>query len=327
MKGRVRALGLWQGRAAAALIENGRLEDVLLDPPPGQPRIGAVYRARVSRRVERLGGQFLELAPGLSGFLRGQAPGDPALVQVAGFAEPGKAVPLSAAVALRGRYVVLTPNQPGINLSKKIADLGRREALRALLQAALPELRGAILRSSCAEAGVTDAQIVDEAQALWRRAAPLMGPDLGLRLDGPDPAAQAETDWPDAQEVPFEAFEVTDLIAAARRPSVPLKGGGGAVIEPTTALVAIDVNTGGDSSPAAGLKANLALAQDLPRQLRCRGLGGQIVIDAAPMPKRDRPRVEKALQQSFRAGPVDADLVGWTGLGHFELKVARRRVP
>ena len=37
------------------------------------------------------------------------------------------------------------------------------------------------------------------------------------------------------------------------------------------------------------------MARDLPRQLRLRGLGGQIVIDPAPMPKKDRKTVESAL--------------------------------
>ena len=99
------------------------------------------------------------------------------------------------------------------------------------------------------------------------------------------------------------------------------------VIEPTRALVAVDVNTGRDTSPAAGLKANLATARGLPRQLRMRGLGGQIVIDFAPMPKKDRRTVESALRAAFRADPVETTLVGWTTLGHYELNRARVRVP
>ena len=43
-------------------------------------------------------------------------------------------------------------------------------------------------------------------------------------------------------------------------------------VEPTRALVAVDVNTGGDTSPAAALKADLAAARALPRELRLRGL-------------------------------------------------------
>lgn len=324
MKGRIRALGTWDGRAAAALIEDGRLEDLLLAPPPGVPQIGAVYRAKVTRQVARLGGQFVDLSPGVSGFLRGRSGAEPALVQVTSFAEPGKAVPVTDKVSLQGRYVVLTPGAPGVNVSRKVSDPTRREALRAVLSAALPGLDGAILRSSCADG--SDEEIVAEAKALWDQMSALKDPALGLRLPGPSPEAQARVEWPGATEACFDDHDVAQMIEDLRAPQVALAGGASALIEPTRAFVAVDVNTGADTSPAAGLKANLALARDLPRQLRCRGLGGQVVIDAAPMPKKDRPRLDQALRQSFRAGPVDAELVGWTGLGHVELKVARRRV-
>ena len=49
-------------------------------------------------------------------------------------------------------------------------------------------------------------------------------------------------------------------------------------VEPTRALVAVDVNTGRDTSLAAGTKANLASALMLPRALRVKGLGGQITL-------------------------------------------------
>ena len=88
-------------------------------------------------------------------------------------------------------------------------------------------------------------------------------------------------------------------------------------VEPTRALVAVDVNTGGDTAPAAGLRANLAVARALPRALRLRGLVGQIVLDLAPMPKKDRRAFEDALRAAFRADSIETALVGWTPLVHY----------
>ena len=99
-----------------------------------------------------------------------------------------------------------------------------------------------------------------------------------------------------------------------------------AEIEALRALVAIDVNTGSDHSPAAGLKANIALARDLPRQLRLRGLGGQIVVDFAPMPKRDRGTVEQILRSAFKAEAAETVLIGWTAMGLYEISRKRDRV-
>ena len=89
----------------------------------------------------------------------------------------------------------------------------------------------------------------------------------------------------------------------------------------------MDVNTGNDASLAAGLKANLACARALPRALRLRGLGGQITLDLAPMPKKDRRAFESALRQTLRADDIETTLVGWTPLGHFELQRKRARQP
>ena len=125
---------------------------------------------------------------------------------------------------------------------------------------------------------------------------------------------------------PFEAAGVHDAIEALKSPTVSLDGAS-MIIEPTHAIVAIDVNTGADFSPAAGLKANLAVARELPRQLRLRGLGGQIVIDFAPMPKQHRRALDQALKSAFRDDPVETALVGWTQLGLFEIQRKRERRP
>ena len=98
-------------------------------------------------------------------------------------------------------------------------------------------------------------------------------------------------------------------------------------VEPTRALVAVDVNTGGDTSPAAALKCNLAACRALPRALRLRGLGGQITVDFAPMSKAHRKQVEQSLRGSFRNDPIETSLVGWTPMGLFELQRKRERAP
>lgn len=98
-------------------------------------------------------------------------------------------------------------------------------------------------------------------------------------------------------------------------------------IEPTRALVAVDVNTGADTSPAAGLKASIAAARDLPRQLRLRGLAGQVAVDFAPFPKRDRGTLDQVLKAAFKADTSDAALLGFTTMGLYELTLRRDRLP
>lgn len=343
MKGRVVVLDQLWGAEAAALMIDGRLEDLLLDGTVLQPLVpGAICRGVVDRLVKGQGGVFLRLPGGARGFLReikGVSEGHPMIVQVSGVAEPGKAVPVTARVVLRGRTALATPGAPGVNVSRRLRDPEQRAALAAAGTAALaaagaPPSIGLVIRSAAATVGPDD--LSEDLAELAALAVAVMsdisgGPELLVDADSPWRAAW--TDWADPApdevdegEGAFARHAVLDAIDALGSPVVDLPGGGSAVIEPTRALVAIDVNTGSDSSPAAALKANIALARELPRQLRLRGLGGQIVIDFAPMPKRDRGTLDQVLRAAFRGEAAETALVGWTTMGLYEMSRKRDRV-
>lgn len=338
MKGRVVALGQIGAQRAAALIVDGVLDDFLIDGPDSAPVPGAIYRAICDRLLKGQGGMVVRLRDG-KGYLRGGKglrPGQAILVQVTGYGEPGKAVPVTAKLVLKSRNVIVTPDGGGINVSRAVKDEEERLRIRAAIdtQKAATSGFGVIARTSASFAHDDEISIeVDDLVDLVRDLlADLKGDKPDLLLDGPDAHMLAWREWgvPDLLadgETAFDDHEVAgfvDEISAAR---VTLRGGGHAFVEPTRALVAIDVNTGNDTSLAAGLKVNIALARDLPRQLRCRGLGGQITVDFAPMPKKDRRQLEHVLKAAFRSDPIDTALAGWTPLGHFELQRKRERLP
>lgn len=337
MKGSVIALGNWQGRKAAARLVDGQLDDLLVDPPDDTPVPGAIYRAIADRPMKGQGGVTVRLPGKLRGFLRqsgGLRPGQPLLVQVSTYVEPGKAVPVTTRLLFKSRFAIATPGAPGVNVSRQVRDPDIREALQAMGDDLAPDAMGLILRSAAAEVEAAEARA--DLEATLELAAQVLGDTAGtepeLLLDGPDAHHLAWRDWPGPDVLadgPSALAEhgVEDLIVAALSPRLPLAGGAFAYVEPTRALVAVDVNTGGDTSTAAGLKANLALVRALPRALRCRGLGGQITVDFAPLPKRDRRTIETALRAAFRSDPVETALAGWTPLGHFELQRKRERAP
>lgn len=335
MNGRTIILDHLDGREAAALLVDGRLDDFLLEgdaPPPG-----TIYRARAERPVKGQGGMFLATPDGPA-FLRrvkGLAQGTSLLVQVTGYAEPGKAIPVSAKLLFKSRYAIVTPEAPGTNVSRSIRD--DEERVRILAAAATFNTGssgfGLILRSACA--GASEEEIAEDTDAMVNLAEQVIG-DTGTEpevlSEGDGPHLLAWRDWTDPAEIvsapgSFETHGVLDALENVRGIREPLPGGGTLFVQVTRAMVAVDVNTGPDTSLAAGLKANLACARALPRALRLRGLGGQIVLDLAPMPKKDRPKFEAALRAALRADPEETALVGWTGLGHYELQRKRGRVP
>lgn len=332
MKGRLIVLDQWNGREAAALVQDGRLDDLLI-ADDSAPRPGAIHRAVCDRPLKGQGGMFLRLADGRTAWLRqarGLAAGDALLVQVTGVAEAGKAVPVTDRLLFKGRYAIITPGAPGVNVSRAIRDEETRARLIALAGAP-PEGMGIILRSACESA--EDDEIMLDLTLMRDAAARVMG-DVGatpeLLLDGDGPHDHALREWSaDGIETgagTFDALGLADQIAALASPLVDL-GGASMAVEVTRALVAVDVNTGGDSSPAAALKANLAAARQLPRQLRLRGLGGQVVVDFVNMPKGQRQPLDQSLRSVFRADPVETSLVGWTAMGLYELNRKRERVP
>ncbi len=378
MKGRVIALdgGDETRGARAALMVDGRLEDLLIDPPPGDPApsAGDICVVRINRVLPNGRGAFAAMAGGAEGFLRdakGASAGVTLLAQVASLPEAGKAVPLSRRVLYKGPRLILTPGAPGVNVSKKIGNSAERARLEAAVTAARDDVFGAeapgmgvIVRTSAR--GETEDDLTRE--LLWLRGEvdgcegfAKAGEPCDVPLRAAHRVARQEWLFPEPDEIVADAFTARFLagsdrpedpgaffgdrrflrcirattdpfaesgadeaIAGLAAPEVPLEPGT-LVIEPTRALVAVDVNTGGDFSPAAGLKMNLAAARALPRQLRLRGLGGQVIVDFAPMPKQQRRTLEEALAKAFRADPVETTLVGWTRMGLYELQRKRER--
>tara|TARA_R110002074_G_scaffold125024_3_gene261911 strand:- start:690 stop:1712 length:1023 start_codon:yes stop_codon:yes gene_type:complete len=333
MKGRTIILGHLGEVEAAALMVDGKLDDLLTDSDAPNP--GTIYRAIADRPVKGQGGMFLKTPDG-SAFLRqikGLAPGQAILVQVSGFAEPGKAIPVAAKILFKSRYAIVTPDAPGLNVSRSIKAENERDRLLEIAHDVAGEAgHGLILRSSCA--GAEAEAIADDIAAMLALADTVMnddGSDMDVLVEGDGPHLLAWRDWTDPADVitdegGFETHGVLDALEVAKGAQVGLGGAASMFVEPTRALVAVDVNTGNDASLAAGIKANMACARALPRALRVRGLGGQITLDLAPMPKKERRAFETALRQAFRGDDVETTLVGWTPLGHYELQRKRARV-
>jgi ribonuclease G len=128
----------------------------------------------------------------------------------------------------------------------------------------------------------------------------------------------------------FESHALDQDVERALRPRVWLKSGGYIVIEPTEALVSIDVNTGkyvGTSRPEETvLKTNLEAATEIARQLRLRDLGGIIVVDFIDMASPDsRRQVLDTLDRALSEDRARTKVVGLSELGLVQLTRKRTR--
>jgi Rne/Rng family ribonuclease len=363
MKGHVIVLSA-QPRGAALVID-GRIEDLLVATDgPRTPLPGEIHMAAVERLIPAQKAAFVTLGEGAKGYLREARDlrsGQKVPVQIVSVPESGKAIPVTTRLLVKGRLAILTPGAPGVNVSRQIRHEEERARLTAAIAApdaetgvilrsaaegasetvilaeiALLAARLAVIRSASGTPGLIGQASCPVAEALreWSSplpqeivapaglAAALLGPDEALFCADPELAQRLRSETGD----PFDRFGVHAEIAALARPEVDLPSGGMLCIEPTRALVAVDVNTAATFSPGAALSANLETARELPRQLRLRGLGGIVIVDWAPVPKKDRKRLEDALKTSFRRDPVETTLAGWTPLGSFEIQRKRERL-
>ncbi len=134
-----------------------------------------------------------------------------------------------------------------------------------------------------------------------------------------------------AEEMPlFDRFDVESEIKGLFRPRVDLPTGGYIIIQPTEALVSIDVNTGrytGKRDPEKTiLRTNLEAAREIARQLRLRDLGGIIVADFIDMETRaNRDKVLQELRQHLARDRARTKTLGVSDLGLVEMTRQRIR--
>jgi ribonuclease E len=134
----------------------------------------------------------------------------------------------------------------------------------------------------------------------------------------------------DSREPLFHKYELEKEIAKIQRRTVPLKGGGSIVIDPTEALVAIDVNSGSfrtdESAEETAFQLNMAAAKEIARQLRLRDLGGVIVNDFIDMRREShRRKVERSLRDAMRRDRARTKILRTSPFGLIEMTRQRIR--
>ena len=271
--------------------------------------------------------------------------GQDLVVQVEKDERGTKGAMLTTFVSLPGRYLVLMPNNPRAGgVSRQIEGDEREEAREALSSLDIPEGMGLILRTAGTGKGPEELKWdLEYLLRLWRaideaaqtRTAPFLiykdqdviirairdylRNDIGeILID--DPALHEKAREFMQQVTPqnlrklklyedsvplFSRYQIESQIETAFGREVALPSGGGLVIEPTEALITIDINsaraTRGADIEETAFNTNLEAADEVARQLRLRDLGGLIVIDFIDMSSQKNQReVENRLREALK---------------------------
>ena len=270
--------------------------------------------------------------------------GTEVIVQVDKEERGTKGAALTTFISLAGRYMVLMPNNPKAGgISRRIEGEDRSELKDSLAQLNLPDGMGVIIRTAGVGRTTEELQwdldyllllwesisqanqenkapvlIYQESDVIIRAVRDYLRDDIDQVLID-DPAAYNRAVEFIGMVMPqyknrlklyqdplalFNRFQIEGQIETAFQREVRLPSGGSIVLDPTEALVSIDINSaratkGGDIEQTA-LQTNLEAADEIARQLRLRDMGGLVVIDFIDMSSnRNQRAVENRIREAL----------------------------
>ncbi|MEX0615214.1 MAG: Rne/Rng family ribonuclease, partial [Methylophaga sp.] len=296
--------------------------------------------------------------------------GQELVVQIEKEERGNKGAALTTFVSLAGRYLVLMPNSPRAGgISRRIEGDERAELQEALRSLEVPDDMGMIVRTAGVGKQAEELQwdleyllqlwtaidtatkdrpapflVYQESNIIIRALRDYLRKDIGeILVDSPE-VYQTGYDFMRMvmphdlskfklyqDKVPlFTRYQVESQIESAFRHEVRLPSGGALVIDPTEALISIDVNSarankGGDIEETA-FNTNLEAAEEIARQLRLRDLGGLVVIDFIDMgPTRHQREVENRLREHLKADRARVQVGRISRFGLLEMSRQRLR--
>lgn len=296
--------------------------------------------------------------------------GDEIIIQIEREAVKTKPPTLSGTLNFPGKYVVLIYGERTVSISSKIKDAERKQQLRGFLRNNIDGDYGFVARTNCKDASdekilkeiaflkqqlenikkfgvhrakfnclyhAPDAYLCDIRDSYDSLLESIITDDDEIfnrimefaKIYQPEDIKKIKR-WDNADGKLDAVYDVTKTLEHALMPKVWLKNGGYLVIQPTEALVSIDVNTGKAISKKKDvqktfLKVNLEAATQIAKQLRLRNLSGMILIDFIDMKDADyNKQLMDRLRTEFAKDPVKTILVDMTKLGLVE--VTRKKI-
>ena len=296
--------------------------------------------------------------------------GDEMLVQVLKEERGTKGAALSNQISLAGRFIVLIPNsEKAGGVSRRISGDERDEIKNTLSSLQIPDGMSVIVRTAGLGRSTEELKWdLDYLINLWEQikssvndaASPsliykddklilrvfrdyfrddieeILIDDESVHAEALDFAQSVIPDHANKvifynEEIPlFNRYQIESQIELAFQREISLPSGGSIVIDPTEAMVSIDVNsarsTKGKGIESTAFATNMEAAKEIARQLRLRDLGGLIVIDFIDMQdEKHQQKVENTFSSAVKSDRARIQIAGISRFGLLELSRQRLR--
>ncbi|MCX5850271.1 MAG: Rne/Rng family ribonuclease [Deltaproteobacteria bacterium] len=296
--------------------------------------------------------------------------GQEIIIQAVREAIGNKGALLTSYISLPGRYLVLLPNKPGSGISRKVEDEEDRQKIKNIMkQIKIPEDMGFIVRTAgfnrTKQEIYRDYQLLVR---LWKeickKAGSINAPSLIYQETDFGVCSLRDYLTPEIDEILvddletfrkmraylravaprhirilkhykekipiFDSFKLEEQIRVIYQDRVDLKSGGYIIINPTEAMITIDVNSGRGSNKRnieeTAFKTNIEASEEIARQLRLRDLGGLIIIDFIDMmDKKHNAEVEKSFKKALSIDKARIQLSRISKFGMLELSRQKKQ--
>ncbi|WP_166265430.1 ribonuclease E [Marinobacter caseinilyticus] len=296
--------------------------------------------------------------------------GQEVIIQVDKEERGNKGAALTTFISLAGRYLVLMPNNARAGgISRRIEGEERAQLKEAMSGVQVPKSMGIIVRTAGIGRTTEELQwdldylvqfweaisqaagerkapflIHQESNVIIRAVRDYLRQDIGEVLIDSSIVHEDVLNFVRAvmpsfenkiklyqDEIPlFSRYQIEGQIETAFQREVKLPSGGSIVIDPTEALVSIDINssraTKGHDIEETALQTNLEAAEEIARQLRLRDMGGLIVIDFIDMtPARHQREVEQKVREALEIDRARVQVGKISRFGLLEMSRQRLR--
>ena len=306
--------------------------------------IGTVHFARIEQLFTTQNRATARLHDGTAISLRLRAkerpvPGDVRAVTITAAPREDKTWQAVLGARLVSRYGILLPGINGIFRSKGFLQSDNGDAMEAMIEAALPNDFGFIMRSAASKLSIE--VMSDDVKALldaWQTGAKLSSGGMHgasapcLIHDGGGLAGQIARHAPDAQLI--EVNELADrqhlatmfdeVIDDAMQTRVPLANGGQLWCQRTNALWAIDLDSAGyKTTKSENMMQDLMMSAlpEIIRQIRLRAMGGAILVDIPRLGSKAGKTVLSQFADACANDPRQPEILGFTRGGLLEMRV------
>jgi ribonuclease G len=377
-----------------ALVEDGELREFFIERADIERMVGNIYKGRVVSVHTGLKAAFVDIGARKSAFLplsevseesdfeidedfsseSEKLPiesGKEILVQVVKDPLGSKGARVTSNISIPGKFLVLTPMNNRIAISRRISSRKERNRLKKLVRKNKPKDKGFIIRTAAAGKKAKDFKtdvknllrlwakikkkalkkekknvpslIHEDAELIIRLMRDIFSEDINeVIVDSRDvykkvieyvnlitPGMVKKVKFYKGRLPIFKSYKIQQETDTMLNRRVKLKSGGYIIIEPTEALVAIDVNSGKSATDSEAeklaLTTNLEAADEIAKQLRLRDIGGIIVVDFIDMEdEKHRKKVVSVFKKAMRNDRARYRVLDISNIGLMEM--TRKRI-